>query len=477
MKWSALAEKVHQSLTRNALLNKEDKILIALSGGMDSVVLLHVLLELRPYWRWELVIGHVDHGLRPGEDEKESKLCSKLAQETGLPYLETRLSINSDQSSYLHGTQKPSPESLAREKRYEAFAAWADDLECQAVCTAHHKSDQAETVLYRMLTGSGMKGLRGIPASRERYKRPLLDISKDEIRAYAEEKKLTYYNDSSNRNNVFVRNKIRNKLIPFLKENGFDNAEDHLASTAKSIEEAYQAIEILGNKAAVKSYRIRKGRPELDIKIFEDFPVFIKKYVLRKICKEQLKLIGHISDKQMDQLIFFISTAETGAIMSFWGKQILKDRKYIIWQNDDFLVSTKKALFEPSTVSWEKGCFEVTIKKKEINENMTFNDHLVAYFSYAIKGAEMHLRKWAPGDNMTLFSSGKTKKVSDILKDEKVSALAKIDHPVMLKDNEIIWVPGVKRSNLYKVKPEDKKYIQITYINTENNNDQKNLNA
>ena len=327
MKWSALAERLHQSLKEKALLKEKDKILVAVSGGLDSVVLLHLLLELKEYWKWQLVLGHIDHGFRPDEDDKETELCLALAEKYGLESrIEALSGVMYDKGSQIFTSQNPSQESLARHKRYEIYKQWAYELKCDAVCTGHHQSDQAETVLYRMLTGSGFKGLNGIPSSRNIFKRPLLDIPKEDIRAYAREKEIIYFEDSSNQNTKFIRNKIRLDIIPYLKKKGFTNVESMLASSTSSIEEASTALEHYCQIAYDELMSEDRKRFELNISGFLALPVYIKKMVLRKACEERLNLIEHISEKQLDQLIAFIANAITGSQLVFMGKRFIKDR-------------------------------------------------------------------------------------------------------------------------------------------------------
>lgn len=480
MKWSALAERVHQSIKRRNLLQEGDKILVAVSGGMDSIVLLHVLLELRDYWKWELVVGHIDHGLRPSEDEKEAQLCSKIAGTAGLEYFEVGFDLENIKIDPLPGsisTQKPSLESLARDLRYRAYESWAHQLNCNAVCTGHHRGDQAETILYRMLTGSGPKGLGGIPASRDIYKRPLLEVSKDDIRDYAKEKELEYYEDSSNKNNRFMRNRIRRQLIPFLKKLGFENAEQQLSSAGKTQQEVAEALEYYGDRALEKALSHSTQYPSLNIKYFNGLPVFTRKYVLKKVCKEHLFFIRHISDKQLDQLISFIVTAETGAKTIFMGTEILVDRGRAIWRSDPKAEILKTVSLKPGkTILGDVG-LEVEFVNKNKNENLIPDNDNTAYFTQDVMNWECRLRSWQPGDSMMLFGNGQRKKVSDILKDEKVSALEKTDYPVLMTGGDIIWIPGVKRSNLYKVNPNDDQMIKITYSKMEKDNDQKDLNT
>jgi len=477
MKWSALAEKVHQSLIRNSLLKENTKLLLAISGGMDSVVMLRVFLELRKTWKWELVVGHIDHGLRPGQDEKESNLCRSLAQDHQLEYREQKLDLKKSdlrQEYSEYSSQTPSLESLARFARYENLSKWAHELNCDAVCIAHHASDQAETILYRLLTGSGIKGLGGIPVSRDLFKRPLLNVFKKDIEEYAYSKNIRYFDDESNLDTAYVRNKIRHTVIPSLIKMGFENCEKALFDSSRSIEQAYSALNLYIKKEKEKLVILNKGRIELDLKKFTGLPIFVQKEIIKQIYKENLNIQRHISDDQTEQILSFFERSDIGTVFELHGIKMIKERKNIIWKHkgktnidEHFICSEKEFDFTAGALLIEK------IPNKQ--EHKILNNN-TAFFSLDLLGKKINLRSWKNGDKIRIFGEGRQKKVSNVLKDEKVESSEKQNFPVLECEGDIIWIPGVKRSNLFIVEQEDKTLLQITY-KTEKEHDQKNPDA
>lgn len=480
MKWSTLAEKTHQELKRQAIFDPHEHLLLGFSGGLDSMVLLHVLLELQPYWQWKLTIGHIDHGLRPEYDEKESVFCKHYAEKLQLPYLEEKLQLHAPEvkKHYLStSTQSPGLESLARAERYRIFATWAEDVKADAVLTAHHANDQAETILYRMLTGSGIRGLTGIPEERGIFRRPFLHILRQDLENYAHEKKLPFCEDLSNRNENIIRNKIRHRLIPFLKKSGFKQTENNLARSAESLEEVNEALAFFENICIDKVvYKTEKG-VHLQRAEFKELPRYMQSSILRYVFENEKKVKRHISRQQLSRVIDFIIRSDTGRSMELLGHNIVNERKYI-------------TLFHCAPMKFYYA-FNCEKNKGAGNEDAGFlyidivpntaalddRQQKQAFFSPEIIGKKLVLRSWEPGDRMKLFGSSATKKVSDILKDKKVRASEKNTYPVLLADNEIIWIPGVKRSNKFPVEKKDKKIVHIFYKKLENINDQKNLNA
>ncbi|MCF7832916.1 MAG: tRNA lysidine(34) synthetase TilS [Candidatus Marinimicrobia bacterium] len=465
MKWSSLAEKVHQTLIRKTLLEQNDKILLAVSGGMDSVVMLSVFLELRDYWNWELIVGHIDHGLRPNDDEKEARFCKELAEKHKLQYVEEKIDLKdplSIQEYSIESTQKPSIESLARDARYRVFSKWMDTFQCNAICTAHHANDQAETVLYRMLTGSGIRGLSGIPLSRDFIKRPLLPFLRFEIESYAKENDLDYFVDGSNYDEKFARNKIRHTVLPALKEMGFPHCENALADSALAMEEATQVMDYYSKRESDKILSVSKKELKLYIEEYLELPFLIQKQIIKNIFKNNLQVSKHISEKHLIQVNNFILSSEIGSTMELLGHELVKDREHIICKLSDHVKVNQKILCKEDKIHIFGTDIELEIKIVDMSESL-ITDNSFALFSKDILDREFQLRPWKSGDIMRIFGSGYTKKISDILKDEKVNIADKKQQLVLALDKDIIWVPEVKRSDQYVVNKNDEKMVMITY--------------
>ena len=461
MKWSPLAEKVHQLLKSNALLKENDRILLAVSGGMDSVAMMSVLAELKEQWHWELIIGHIDHGLRPNQDESESRLCANLAQSYGLQYLEKKISLKTP-SENNRKTQPHSLESLAREKRYEILEYWADEMACNAICTAHHESDQAETILYRMLTGSGIRGLRGIPEKRGRIKRPFLHVGKDEIESHVKDHHLTYADDPSNQDQRFTRNLIRHQVIPGLIKAGFPAAEKRLSDSAGSLDEAFAALDHYAHIEIERTVHSVPEGIELDQDLFLGLPAFIQKQILGHVISEDLKVASHMSDRQLEQLISFVRTSEPGSRINIGGRDLVNNRYKFLWPvSNDQIINTSFSC-EPGTIKLPNG-FSLDVRIVKCPPELKTANPFIAFFSMSLQKKDLLIRSWKPGDLLTVFGAGEKKKVSDVLKDEKVKPLAKSHYPVLELNDHILWIPGIKRSDLLKVEKHDEILIMMTY--------------
>jgi tRNA(Ile)-lysidine synthase len=239
-----LTHAVERTLRRHAMLAGGETVLVAVSGGADSVALLHVLTTLAPAWRLTLHVLHVDHGLRP-DSGRDADFVRALGERLGVPVAVERVQVGPG-----------SLEAAARAARYAALAAWADRLDATRIAVGHTADDQAETVLMRVLGGAGVRGLAAIPPVRGRVIRPLLDVRRTALREALAAAGMPWVEDPSNRDPKFLRNRIRHELLPLLAASYRADVVPALARTARLAREAVGALE---RGAAVELARLATG--------------------------------------------------------------------------------------------------------------------------------------------------------------------------------------------------------------------------
>ena len=447
--WSELAQKVHQYITEEQLLNKGDGILVALSGGRDSVALLYILHELSQAWKWTLIAAHVNHGLRPGDDLSESMLCRHIAHDLELELLEEKLSIPQDGNL----------EQTARDLRYDCLQKWADEKKCRAIATGHHLDDQAETVLYRILKGSGLYGLTGIHVSRDKIRRPLLNISREEISTYCHTRGLVYAEDHSNRDENFIRNRIRYSVIPYLKKNGFPQVTLHLSRLAESAAMSRKILKsylqgelellITENSSGYQMDRLRWKSYDSD-----------KQYLLMSEFFLVYEPVSHhISRESIRRLVYFLNSAEKG------NSHIIVENLTWVVDKDSIQITSKsekgkKQIWVPGTMvqwmPWIKLEWD-NPPTPEQWDTSSFEE----FFTDDLIHIKVYIQEWSCGDRMDPM--GKSKHlVSDLLKDAGVPAVIRPHYPVVRTDDDIIWIPGIRRSNKYTVSQNTKNCVRMT---------------
>jgi tRNA(Ile)-lysidine synthase len=210
-----LIDEVNRAAARLGL--KDLRLLVAVSGGIDSVALVHALLEIAGGNRLKLSIGHVNHGLRGSESEADQRAVSELAEQLGLPFWARRVDPEQRRSD-CSSRERPTLQEAARTLRYQALREMAAEADCQRLATAHTADDQAETVLLRLLRGSGPDGLAGIPerSPDDVVVRPMLHVSRQEIESYAATRGFLWREDRSNSSSAYARNRLRLHWLPGL---------------------------------------------------------------------------------------------------------------------------------------------------------------------------------------------------------------------------------------------------------------------
>lgn len=436
--------RIEDFISRNHLLEKDDKYLVALSGGADSVTLLWVLHELG----YQIEACHCNFQLRGAESDRDEQFCVQLCEQLVIPlhriHFDTRLYAE---------VHKESIELAARNLRYRYFAQLKEDVEADGICVAHHQDDTVETVLINLIRGAGIQGLTGIPAKNGDILRPLLCVDRKEILAYLEEKGQDYVTDSTNLVDDVVRNKIRLNIIPMLKEIN-PAASKNIAQAAHHLEEANKmlsSIAICGEKS--EDGTIRVAVQEIESAASAEYALYssISPYGFRGKAITEILASLHSTGKTW--------TSET--------HQLVIDR-------DCILIREKQTeVFQGMKIP-ETGCYvlprgekiKLSIREREIDFSPSKEKFLITLDADAVT-FPLHLRLAQNGDTFHPFGMKGKKLVSDYLTDRKKNLFEK-QSQLVLEDakGQIIWVVGERTSELCKIKEDTKKilYIQVPQV-------------
>jgi tRNA(Ile)-lysidine synthase len=456
-----LQRKVSQFLKRHELLARGDRVLVAVSGGPDSVALLQLLYELREELELHLEVAHLQHGMRGAEAQEDARFVAELAAEMELPFHLKEVSLLQIKSA----SGKGNLEALARDERYRFFAAVARKRRLGKIATAHTQDDQAETILMWLLRGSGLKGLGGMspahrldgtnigPDSRLIVIRPLLDVSRDEIEEYLNEKRLAFRIDRSNQDPSFLRNWIRLELIPRLKEKTDRNLPSRLAQQAELIREENELLDALA-KAALSETRNAEG---MDRGSLLKHGKAMQRRLLRLWIEETRGHLRALDFQHVEALLDLIKAGPPQSRLAIPGGWALV-REY------------ETLRLKKRSRSWkqQRACYSYELRPgedlhiREAGLRIAARellpplptppvDLMDVFFDSASFPSKLTLRNFRPGDRFQPLGMRGHKKVKDFLIEKKIPLSVRASLPFLVLDDEVIWIPGYGRSELGKV--------------------------
>ncbi|WP_300386430.1 tRNA lysidine(34) synthetase TilS [Clostridium sp.] len=465
-----MIEKVKEFIIKNSLINREDKVLVALSGGPDSVCLLHCLYRLKKDFNIKVGAAHVNHMLRGKASLEDEEYSRKLCEELGIDFYSREIDI-----SEIAKKKGISIEMAGREARYNFFEKIKKENNYNCIAVAHNENDQAETVLMNLMRGTGIEGLCGIRAKRSgNIIRPILCLSRLEIEKYCEEKHLNPRIDKTNLENIYSRNKIRLDILPYMKENFNEDIIKTINRMSKLIQVDNDFIE----KESKRKYQeyclvsdeniiIKKEAFYLDKAIitriikraFFEFSGVYNNFEMKHIY-EVLNLSGNTTNKKIFLPNKIISE-------NVYGDIYLKKRNVI-----NSVECIKEALtLEKSSVnrlSTMYGNYIINLEVINCKNNIEFsNNLLIKYFDYDTIEEKLEIREKVNGDRITPLGMKGSKKLKDVLIDLKVPIEERKEIPIVTFDDEIAWVVGYKVSEKFKVKKETKKILKIIFTRKE----------
>ena len=304
----SLHQRVAKAIRARGLLRPGQKVVVAVSGGPDSVALLSILHALAPVWDLSLTVAHCNYGLRGAESDGDARFVTALCRSLALPCLITPLTVNRREPG-----SSSSLQVRARQARYRLFRELAGDLGAERVALGHNADDQAETVMLRMLRGAGLRGLSGMPHIRDRlFIRPLLSISRQDILAYLDTAGLSYRTDSSNAKSIYLRNRVRHELLPVLRSLA-PSAIRTLARQADIIRDDDRLLDALAAHRLARTIRFRDSTTLiLDRTALLSQPVALQRRMLRQAMQALSLPSGTPRSDQLSSLLASLTSARSG---------------------------------------------------------------------------------------------------------------------------------------------------------------------
>jgi tRNA(Ile)-lysidine synthase len=451
-------KKVLSAILGYRMINRGDSIIVAVSGGADSVCLLKILYALKKYLNIRLTVAHFNHGLRPKEDEKETEFVAKLAKRLNLALI-------CDTSNNITKVPGSSIEEKAREMRYQFFQKAINENHAQKLALGHTMNDQAETVLMHFLRGTGLTGLSGIPPIRQNcFIRPLIDITRDEIHTYLKQHDESFIIDSSNLETRYLRNKIRLELLPVLLDYQ-PKLVEHLGELAFLCRQETQFIDEEATKLLdMITFDSSKHSLDLLLTTFNILSCSLQYRIIRQAIK---KIKGNLRkiDRGHIRSIIDCANKDKPQIKVNLPENIIVKKIYnrLRFSLGD-MIETRNFSYSINNM----GRFQI----QEINKTISFteiskNDFMLsahspeeAFLDFDKLKWPLRARNFRTGDKFIPLGVNGFKKVKDIFIDNKIPSEERKKIPILVSRDDIVWVYGIRIDDRYKIKQETKRILR-----------------
>lgn len=466
---SQLHEKVLETIISNGLIKNGDAVLAAISGGPDSVCLLHVLYTLSKELNISLSAIHINHMLRGAESDADEHYVKELCEGLGIPIRSVSVDI-----SELSRSRGISLEEAGREARYAEFDKYADETGSTVIAVAHNRNDQAETVLMHILRGSGLTGLSGMGFRRGRVIRPLLETNRSEIEEYCHEQRLKPRTDSTNLKEDFTRNRVRLNLIPYINANFDIDVTGSLCRISKLAGLDNNYLE----KCADEEYDViveKTGTDFIHFKLesLRRLHPAIMGRVLRLALQKLAGSLKGIESVHVDLLADLILEGKTGPVIQLprnlragisYGIlkiYIKKEEKPASPFNQNIEVPGQTFVKELALTIKA----EIVEKSTEVDKcgKLGYNS-MVQFFDYDLLKEGINIRNRMAGDIFRPYKSNGTKKLKEFFIDSKIPRDLRSDIPVIAIGNEVVWVAGYKISDKFKLTENTKSVLKLEIL-------------
>jgi len=472
-----LFQTVEKTITTYEMLKPKHSVVIGVSGGPDSVALLHILLALAPRLSLRLGVAHLNHCLRRTDSDNDAQFVETLARKFNLPCYIQKKNVRNYQIK-----NRLSLEEAARSVRYTFLNTVAQSKGYNKIAIGHHSDDNAELVLMNLFRGSGTLGLSGIPPVRgDKIIRPLIQVSRSELIEFLIQNNLKYVSDASNEDTRYLRNKVRHNLIPMLKTAYNPKISETLNRLSSIIKSEEEWLEDVVNPFFEKAVlHVQEDHIALSIHMVNRYHVALQRRIIRMAIEKIKGNLRRIRFVNIDSVIGLLGNSQAyGNIDLPDGIRIQKNRDNLnIFRENNALCDLKL-----KSESSDTSTFEYKIESpdsvfiKEIRAHIKFTEMSIEnvpdyrytgqytnLFDKDILNFPMVLRNFRPGDAFKPLGAGGTQKLKKYFIDKKVPRNERIKCPLLLSGGKIIWVVGHRIDESVKVRPSTRNVLKVELL-------------
>lgn len=446
-----LIKKIKKNISENSIIDEKDRILVGLSGGPDSIFLLYILHN---YFNNQLIITHINHKLRGVDSDLDEKFVRTISQKLKIPLYVIREDVKK-----LSNENKKSIEEVGREVRFSFFDKTLKVENFNKIALGHNLDDNVETILINFIKGSGTKGLIGIPEKRDNIIHPIINIKKEEILKFLEENKIEYRVDKTNFEIDFLRNKVRNYLLPIIEKEFNKNFKEKILSLSNILKVEDRFLDNLVENIKNDLIEFEDDFIKIDNKKFQKLDLSLKRRLIRKAIDYFNRDLREYPLEHIDKVIS-LENKKTGKEIELPFNLIaVKDKNKIIIEKKgveipNFYIEIPDiGLYELAGMKIELTLVEKISKVKNI---------FTSFFDYDKIEFPIKFRKPKFGEKFKPLGLKEEKKIQDFFVDNGIPKSVRWNLPILLdKKDDILWIVGVRISDDYKVTNLTKRVICI----------------
>lgn len=447
-------------IKENSMFDKGDKVIVAVSGGPDSICLLYILDELKKELGITLVGAHINHCLRGEESDKDEEYAKKTCESLNIDFYSKKIDVHK-----ISEQKNISCEMAGREVRYEFFNELMIKLKANKIALAHNANDQAETILMRIMRGTGIEGIIGIKPVRDKiYVRPILNLSRSEIEKYCEVNNISPRIDKTNLESIYARNKVRLELIPYMEQNFNKDIIKTLNRLSDIVKKDNDYLESIATKEYEKYCEIGKGRVILNKKAFLEHEAIVSRIIRSALLEVNNNLynfekihISSIVNLQKHETGKTIMLPQNIMAQNCYGNiHIYLNIKTAEENNNKYLLNINEKNF----IQHLNKVIHIEVKSKTEFKEIKGNDY-IKYFDYDMISQPIIFRYRKDGDKFMPLGMKGNKKLKDLFMDLKIPKDKRNEIPLICFGDDIGWVVGYRVSEKFKVSKDTKNILQI----------------
>ena len=456
-----LIDKVKKNIVKYELLQKGDKIVVGISGGADSICLVHILLALKDEFEIEIYGVHINHGIRKETARRDEEYVRAFCEKYRIPFFCFERDIPK-----IAKQEKLSEEEAGRKIRYECFREVLEKLGANKIAVAHHQNDQAETLVLHLCRGSGIQGLVGIRPKRDNIIRPLLFVTRGEIEQYLLENEIFYQEDETNQDIIYARNKVRHEILPKLEMINPRTVE-HMARTCEMMQETVDFLQKIVQSEVERLVEKEENRRSIFIQSLGEVDLFLQKQLIKNMIEEMAKAKKDISAAHIMSVLSLMEKEVGKKINLPYHLEAIREYEKIIIQkkrNEKRSQTEVEYLLKEGEQSFPEFGFQILTEERRYFGEEISKKTYTKYFDYAKIKSSVVLRHRRAGDYLIMNAKGEKKSLKRLFIDEKIPRQDR-DNILLLADgSHIIWIVGKRISEYYKVTDTTKNILVVQAV-------------